>query len=104
MYNSTQEIFKDGIPIATLGSISILTAGFLQNLEFITKQTNLLWNPFPYFVLSGVLLLISCASFLVFYELDWKGELIHFAYDFSILFGLILFFVAGILTLIAFFS
>jgi len=56
MYNSTQEIFKDGIPIATLGSISILTAGFLQNLEFITKQTNLLWNPSPYFVLSQLLL------------------------------------------------
>lgn len=91
---------RDILPVATLGSIVILAASFLQKLDFILK-TDGLWQPFLWLLSSGLLLLLSSASYLS-YRIFKKAFLYDFLFELTLFFGIILFFAGSILTFIAF--
>lgn len=93
---------KDILPVATLGSIAVLAAGFLQKLDFISKQTGLA-QPFPWLLIAGLLLLLSSASYLS-YRIFKKQFLYDILFELALFLGIILFFIGIFLSLYTFFE
>ena len=50
---------KAGVPIATLGSVAILVASFLQKADFIVDYQGSIPSPFTFYMASGFFLLLS---------------------------------------------
>ena len=97
---------KAGVPIATLGSIAILTASFLEKVDFLTQYKGGVPSPIGVYIFSGILLLLSSGSFLLFAygEESQKKWVIDIFFDLPLGIGLFVFFLAAIFTLIIYFS
>lgn len=98
------EDVKIGVQFATLGSISILIASFLQNLEFISNYKGILFSPFTFYMIAGLLFLLTSSTYLFY----WFGEkhgpkILSLIGGLSFFFGVILFLVATVFTLLIYF-
>lgn len=98
------EHVKSAVPLAVLGSIAIVVASFIQNLEFV-KSYEGFWSPFPFYLISGLLLLISSSSYLIYKHGVIKLNLLFYDIFFEggLYLGLIGFFIASLVTLILYF-
>ncbi|MBU3940404.1 MAG: hypothetical protein KKH88_00550 [Nanoarchaeota archaeon] len=90
-----------GVQIAFLGSISLLTAGFIKDLNFIQNSSA---NPFSLFILSGVLLLLaSSLYFLLRFAGARSGTGLNIC-GISIMFAIIFIFIGSVFILLSFFG
>ena len=98
------EDVKAGVPIATLGSIGILTASFLQKADFIINYKGSIPSPFIFYILAGLLLLLSSGAFLLYKHNNSQNQSLYSIFELSLGIGLFLFFLASLFTLAIFFS
>src|SRR3989338_5102340 len=101
MINSDE--LKNGVAIATLASVSILTATFLQKADFIVNYKGSWPEPFTPYMLSAILFLVSSAAYLLSEQSEEKEapfpSFLNGLFQLTFLFGLIIFFASVVITL-----
>lgn len=92
-----------GVSMATLGSISILSASFLKTTDVIRYNKDNLLDPVLYYIIGGFLLLCSSGSYLLYrYLNNPRPHFLYFIFQLTLGLGLGLFLLSTILTLLSY--
>lgn len=100
MINSDE--LKNGVAIATLASVSILTATFLQKADFIVNYKGSWPEPFTPYMTAALLFLVSSGAYLIYEHSEKEAffpNLLHGVFQFTFFIGLLMFFAAAVITL-----